>query len=350
MDSLRLTPFSLPLSRPFTSAKTTLRERKGYTVQVRTENDTTGYGEICPLPHTSNDELLPLQTTRRLLKSLDHQWQAEHSQFGAENFDCVPAEKIPDSILMGYLQARVDSLARSKHQTPLQVYSQVLGLPPQRQAQALCSARLISLASSTLEELSAFFSTTPARCVKVKLHAVDQEQKSKLLTLCEAAPERTIRIDCNMAFSAEELARFLHDIPTEKIDFLEDPTAAGSLKELSLLQSMGFRIGLDEPAVDAHGFTAAINHPAVSCVVIKPALLRSPHAVLSRIHRTLKHAKKAVISSLFESPVGFFHTCNFAQLLPDVVHGLDTQRYFAQTPELQKLRRTTFAPVLLEYN
>jgi len=75
ISQIKITPFAIPLIRPFTFAGNTLTERTGYYCQAVTVNGLSASGEIAPLPGMSNETLKKAKHDLEELALLLNGWQ-----------------------------------------------------------------------------------------------------------------------------------------------------------------------------------------------------------------------------------------------------------------------------------
>jgi o-succinylbenzoate synthase len=111
-------------------------------------------------------------------------------------------------------------------------------------------------------------------CIKVKVGADVEEALDRVDAVRAAVPETQLRVDPNAIWTPIEAARFLDRVPSEGLDYVEQPVGADDLDALQrLARTAPVRVAADESAHPAPRGRRLIQKAEVPVVVLKPAAL-----------------------------------------------------------------------------
>ncbi len=327
--SCDFSPFKILFLKPFSFAGTTISERRGFYLTLKTTEGLTAQGEIAPLeglsPETSRRTKHDLTEIRSFLMGLR-----------------IPIEK----------DALLEQLRHEPHllnvcgSVRFGVESAILMLASKANNQSLAeflSTELHDVHTAVLlqgshQEVMADFKRFQAQGVKVfKLKvgdrniALDVKKVNDIRILLDQ--ESYLRLDGNRVWSFKEACIFAQLVGNQKIDFIEEPMDDVTRLD-AFHQQTRMRIALDEtltvmrsgirapgrctvPIADQEGVIAYVLKPMILGLV--PSLDWIQEAKLSK--------RKAIISSAFESPLGFHLLANLACVSGQIA-GLGTERWF----------------------
>ncbi len=133
-----------------------------------------------------------------------------------------------------------------------------------------------------------------------------------------------LRLDGNRTWSLKEACIFAELVGNQKIDFIEEPI--NDITQLdTFYQQTRMRVALDESL----SFALLAGHEGGVAYVLKPMIL-GLIPTLDWIKEARLSKRKAIISSAFESPVGFKVLANLACLSGQTA-GLGTERWLKNT-------------------
>lgn len=135
-----------------------------------------------------------------------------------------------------------------------------------------------------------------------------------------------LRIDCNCAFTFNEIMTLLSPFDKNIFDYIEDPTF-----ELPSLSQFPFPFALDE-TVSLFRSLPLHAYPNFYGFILKPTLLGGTKGCLPYLEYASRHQRKIVFSPTFESGLGLLQILFLAKklhLTTDPI-GLDTARYLKQ--------------------
>lgn len=146
--------------------------------------------------------------------------------------------------------------------------------------------------------------------------------------------ELVLRLDANRVWSMEEALLFVQSIGHDNIDYIEEPIS--KMDRLGdFYEQVHMPIALDETLAlsrcDAKTpgrcMPTLANHDGVKAYCIKPVVVGGVIASLDWIAQAKQNGKRAIVSSCFETPIGFNMVNAIASLSSDVA-GLGTQRFY----------------------
>jgi len=309
-------PFKIPFLRPFNFAGKTINERSGFYLSLKTSDGLSAQGEIAPLEGISHETIRrakhDLTEIRSYLMELKILCQKD------ELLDQLRQEphllNVCASVRFGVESAVLMLASRAANQS----LAEFLG-------GNLKDVQTAVLLQGSYPEVIADFKQFSGQGVKVfKLKvgdrniALDVKKINDIRILLEEGSY--LRLDANRKWSFKEACIFAQLAGNQKIDFIEEPVNDVSQLD-AFYQQTRMRVALDESLS-----SSLAGHEGVVAYVLKPMIL-GLIPTLDWIQESRISNRKAIISSVYESPVGFKVLTDLA-CLTDQVAGLDTQRWF----------------------
>lgn len=322
------TPFRIPFLNPFTFAGTSIKERSGFYLSLKTPDNLSVQGETAPLEGMSLETIRrtkhDLVETRSYLKDLKVPLEKD------ELLDMLRHDphilNLCASVRFGVESAILTLAARSANQS----LAEFLGAE-------LKDVQTAVLLQGTHQEVMADFRKFSGQGIKVfKLKvgdrniALDVKKVQDIRVLLEQ--ESYLRLDGNRGWNFKEACIFAQLVGNQRIDFIEEPI--NDVTQLdAFYQETRMRVALDETlsvvrcGIRAPGRCTSplAEHEGVIAYVLKPMILGLV-PTLDWIEEAKLLKRKAIISSAFESPVGFKVLANLACLSGQIA-GLGTERW-----------------------
>ncbi|CAI8342317.1 MAG: o-succinylbenzoate synthase [Opitutia bacterium UBA7350] len=159
---------------------------------------------------------------------------------------------------------------------------------------------------------------------KVGVASVSEEQAIFKKLAAQLPTGGRLRLDANAAWSMATFKQWLKFLKeaSEVVEFIEQPLAVGLEAEmLAARAEFGIEIALDESFNGVDGDRCFDEWPGIC--VIKAPLLGEVGYVQSRLESL---ADRVVLSSVFETDIGFLNTLSLAKALPklELALGFDT--------------------------
>mgnify|MGYP006269884921 CR=1 FL=1 len=322
ISRIALYRYRLPLTAPIHLGPQTITHRTGALVRVDGVRDGmsgTGWGDAAPLPgfsdHSLADALDELTTWasaavgrslgRASLVDLDadHAMRCGTTRFAAESA-CLSAFSSTASVALPVLL----------REAPRPTVS--------------LNALLDADAPDRLHEAALQIREANYRAVKVKVGrtSVDDDVE-RVRAVVEALGDAVaLRLDANRAWTFDDATRFVRQIPTNTLAYLEEPLADPT-SLAAWHAASGCPVALDETAREMDADTIFDTFPFARAVVLKPALI-GVRATQRWAALAAAHDAEVVVSSAYESGVGLRMLVALASTLGsrDVPAGLDTYR------------------------
>lgn len=296
-------PYTIPLVCPLTLAGEELVSRTGWLVALKGPDGRTGWGEIAPLPGTSDETELTRMAA----------WDGER----------VDAAVVTPSVRCGL------DMAFYNLGDPDFMPDVLRQLPPPR-AQQPVSALLIGTIEEMLKQ-EIVAAREGYRTIKIKVGRLDPADEVKLLHTinAHAADDVKFRLDANRAWTPDDADRYLSVLTEMNVEYVEEPFA-DSRTSLAWSRGTGVPVALDESLrhMDPDELD---DYAGLRAVVLKPTLLGGFSNCAVWADRARAIGAYPVISAMLESGVGIVSMARFAASLcdEDTAAGLDTHRWLA---------------------
>lgn len=329
VSEVSFAPFKIPFVKPFTFASTTVRERSGFYLTLKTSDELTVTTEIAPL-----EGLSPETFRRAKHDTKDSCAYLKNFKFVTDKDALIEQLRHDPHVLnqCGSVRFAVESalflLAASKNK---QALIEFLGGTPKD----VVSAILLQGSHQEVINDVKRFSQSGAKVFKLKVGdrniALDVKKVEDIRVLLEH--DAYLRLDGNRQWTFKEACIFADLAGNQRIDFIEEPMNDAAQFE-AFYQKTRMRVGLDETlqvikcGIHAPGRCSPpiADNEGVVAYVLKPMIL-GVLPVLDWIEEARRTKRKAIISSLFESPVAFKVLAQLACLSGQIA-GLGTERWF----------------------
>ena len=324
--------FRLPLKYPLNIAGKKLLYRDGLLLKLENDKGDTGWGEVSPLPGLHSETIE--ECARGIGKTIDHWTEKVSALKNLGNLETLGdlsthlstksarfgLESALLNLLVSHRQHRLGSLLKPNYAQSVQI-----------------SGLLIDSGEEALQQVLRLYESG-YRSIKIKVGRRQPEEEQNMLrrVTAETPPDLHFRLDANRAWTLDEALRFTRGLPTERIEYMEEP-----LKDPQELRRFcsesSISVALDETLAEA-GCTEYLAIPNVSAAVLKPAVLGGIAATIRMAREAKKAGCTAVISDTFSSGVGLaVHLLLAAELGAESAAGLDTYRYLEKDILLKPL-------------
>lgn len=295
---MRVEPFSLPLSRPLTTATGSIDSRDGFTIHVEIDG-VEGVGEATPLSGWTES----LTECEAALDGVDDPVTAVES----DALDPAPAARHGVSLAVADARARAAGeplyryLGGNEHIDRVPVNATVGDGAPTETAEAAEVA------------VDGGYS-----CVKVKVGArslaVDVE---RLEAVRERCPSVEVRCDANGAWTRRTAERAFSRFESLDVSFVEQPLAADELRANAALRGGSVEVALDEGLLE-HGIDAVIDAEAADVVICKPMALGGVDRARSVARRASEAGLDVIVTTTIDGAIARAAAVHLAASLPNV--------------------------------
>lgn len=323
--SLRFTPRSFHFHKPARTSRGALEKRAVWVVELAGGSAAPGAGECGPIPGLSADDLPHYAARLELAASAFNALRLETAETALEAahrlFAPLPSARFGVECAVRDWAAGGRGLLWESPFTcagaPLPTHGLLWMDSPEgilAQAEAKVGAGFTVL--------------------KLKVGALDRTAEVGLLRhLAAAWPHVSLRLDANGAFAPAEALRFLDEIASLPVEFLEQPIAAGDPRTLRAVCARSpIPIALDEELIgvatpDARRDLLDALRP--QHVILKPALLGGFAACDDWIAACAETGAQWWANSLLETAIGHSAICQWvAARAPGRTHGLGAGSLF----------------------
>ena len=295
---MNVEPFSLPLSRPLSTADGTIDERAGFLVRADLDGQ-TGVGESTPLPGWTES----LDDCESALRSVSNPVAALEDGTLADS----PAAR--HGVSLAVLDARARAAGR-----PLYRH---LGGDADRETVPV-NATVGDADPGATAEAAARAVDTGFPAVKLKVGARPlSADLDRLEAVRKRCPDVALRADANGAWTPAIAERALEALAELDVAFVEQPLAAANLEGHATLAGGPVGVGLDEGIVE-HGVDAVLEVDAADVVVCKPMALGGVDRARVAAVRARAAGREAVVTTTLDAAVARAGAVHLAASLPDV--------------------------------
>ncbi|PSP77933.1 o-succinylbenzoate synthase [Halobacteriales archaeon QS_4_69_225] len=291
--------FSLPLSRPLSTAAGTVDERTGFLVRV-TVDGAAGVGEATPLPGWTES----LDACETALRGVSDPVAA------LDNDTLAGAPAARHGVSLAVLDARARAAGR-----PL--YRNLGDDDVDREAvpvnATIGDADPGATADAAARAVDAGF---PAVKLKVGARPLSADL-DRLEAVRKRCPDVELRADANGAWTPATAERALGALAEMGVAFVEQPLTAANLEGHAALAGGPVGVGLDEGVVE-HGVDAVLEADAADVVVCKPMALGGVDRARAAAVRARAAGREAVVTTTIDAAVARAGAVHLAASLPDV--------------------------------
>ena len=295
---MKVEQFSLPLSRPLSTAAGTIERREGFLVRIEIDG-VVGVGESTPLPGWTES----LDACEAALDAVDN----PETELTNGSLDATPAARHGVSLAMLDAHSRAAGvplyrfLGGEKRVEGVPVNATIGDGSPSETAQAVRAA---------------VDDGYPAVKVKVGARSLSADLE-RLTAVRERCPSVELRCDANGAWTPAVAARAVERFVDVDVSFVEQPLPARELSEHAELRGDTVGIALDEGLVE-HGIEAIIEADAADVIVCKPMALGGIDRARSVIERAREAGLDAVVTTTIDGAVARAGAVHLAASVPAV--------------------------------
>lgn len=293
-----LNTFSLPLRKPFSNSRETIRYRHGVLLQIFDDSGRQGLGEATPI---AGFGLESLEESVAALKSFI-------PKLIASNIDNIPSVLEEFELLHPHVRCGLSALDTAL----CDLYSKQRGLGV---ARLFCEKPLGDFSvNALLSEQSCEALLNEARA-KLQAGYLSFKLKVGVLGLAEDVARvkalrahfgnaTRIRLDANGAWGFSSARQALEQLQAFDIEFIEQPTAADDINALAQLTAQQLiPIAADESILDYHSAKQLIAINAADILMLKPSALGGPHKTMKIVKLAAAQGRSVLFSSLLDGAV-----------------------------------------------
>lgn len=251
LDKIICYGYSLPLQNPLRLSQSTLEFRRGIILKFHTNDGYMALGEIAPLPGFSRETFEEASSQAHKLavfmvgKSCEEAYHV-----------CFPNKPLYPSVDFGFRSALQWLFAQKSGLSVHRFLNE--GAP-----ESITVCRLLDDSSCSADPLTNYKMLQGCTVIKIKVgRRPISEEVNYVRKILDLLPHSVkVRLDANRAWSLDEALAFCMSIPTDRIEFLEEPTV--DFHNIPLIQNKtGLACAVDETLQDlSHNvLSASIDH------------------------------------------------------------------------------------------
>lgn len=331
VESVRWFPYRIPFRTSFTTAHGTLTERRGALVEIVSNNNLSGIGEIAPLPEFAGDDL----STALTALSAFYLKLCGMPLSSALDLLYMTASDLPATTVYGLESALLDLLGKFRECRVGELYngslpgdrSEYIGTGMVNPVCPVIRERVdVNVVVGAMEVERAVMQAREAvragyRCIKLKVGSRRVEDEIARIAAVRAAIGSAIdlRLDANEAWTFAEASAILNRCAAYHIQYVEQPLPAGNLAEMRALRyNVPVPIAVDEAVYDLASVRRVFACDAADVLILKPQLAGGLRAGRQMISEATLHKVQCVITSTIETGIGIVGALHLAAASPEV--------------------------------
>lgn len=326
MKDLKLTysPYTLKLKKSFFTARTEIKERKGFILRLTDADGFEGIGDCCPFPEFGSESIEDVENmvSDFKLKVIINETEIEKSINNCLlNYNKLPA-------LRHGLEQAIINIICNKNKTTI---DNLLNLKLKKRVKINAAIGLLNVEESVKaarNHIEKGFTT-----IKLKIGRSNFEEDLSVIKLIRETFGENIklRIDSNGNWNLEEAIINLRALEQFDIEYAEQPV--NNLSDyIKLKKKTNIPLAPDESIRSMKDAKEFIKSGAVSYLILKPMMIGGMLPTLEIIKQALTENIIPVITSSFESAVGKTNAVIAAATVKAIVaHGLGVADHFINT-------------------
>ena len=326
MKDLKLTysPYTLKLKKSFFTARTEIKERKGFILRLTDTDGFEGIGDCCPFPEFGSESIEDVENVVSdfKLKVIINETEIEKSINNCLlNYNKLPA-------LRHGLEQAIINIICNKNKTTI---DNLLNLKLKKRVNVNAAIGFLNVEESVKaarNHIEKGFTT-----IKLKIGRSNFEEDLSVIKLIRETFGENIklRIDSNGNWNLEEAIINLRALEQFDIEYAEQPVINLS-DYIKLKKKTNIPLAPDESIRSVKDAKEFIKSGAVSYLILKPMMIGGMLPTLEIIKQALTENIIPVITSSFESAVGKTNAVIAAATVKAIVaHGLGVADHFINT-------------------
>ena len=326
MKDLKLTysPYTLKLKKSFFTARTEIKERKGFILRLTDADGFEGIGDCCPFPEFGSESIEDVENVVSdfKLKVIINETEIEKSINNClANYNKMPA-------LRHGLEQAIINIICNKNKTTI---DKLLNLKLKKRVNVNAAIGFLNVEESV--KAAKNYIEKGFATIKLKIGRTNFKEDISVIKLIRETFGENIklRIDSNGNWNLEEAIINLRALEQYDIEYAEQPV--NNLSDyIKLKKKTNIPLAPDESIRSVKDAKEFIKSGAVSYLILKPMMIGGMLPTLEIIKQALTENIIPVITSSFESAVGKTNAVITAATVKAIVaHGLGVADHFINT-------------------
>ncbi len=334
IKSIRCYPYAIPFRQGFATAHGLLTLRQGIILEISTEDNLHGIGEIAPLPEFSGESLeIALKALPELVRQFQGETLATVLALLHENPSSLPA-----TVQSGLELAVFDILGKSTGQSIAELLqSDNRQIKTDIQVNAVIGAR--SLKEAIVQAHKAI--EKGFSCIKLKMVGNEREQLERVAHIRETiGPSTQLRLDANEGWTFEQACSILKECERYHIQYVEQPLVAADRAGMRALQrETSIPLAADEAVESLESARNILTAQAAKILILKPQLIGGLRNTQTIIDEATSQGIACVITSSIETGIGLAGALHLVAASPaiELACGLATLELLENDLLIEKL-------------
>lgn len=306
-------PFKIKLKKPFKNSIVEISNRQGFILKITDEIGNIGYGEISPLPGTSEEtfeSIIPIveELKRKIIGS-----ELDSDIF--QSLEKYPSTQFGISQALHSIFTLRDGFNPNWNINSTVLVNGIIGMMPKSEAM------------NKVEKLTAVGFKT----IKIKVGREKIEDDINIIKSISQnfSSDIKYRLDANGKWDADKTLYAVEHLENTNVEYLEQPVkSTDELIELSKISNIP--IAADESIRNSDDVKKMLAESNIQYIVLKPSIMGSITETINLINMIEAANRNVIISSAFESSIGRSALIFLASLVQnDSAHGLAVGSYFS---------------------
>ena len=326
MKDLQLTysPYILKLKKPFLTARTEIKERRGFILRLTDPDGFDGVGDCCPFPEFGSESI---EDVENVLSDFNLKVVIDETEIEKSINNCLANYNKLPALRHGLEQAIINIIC-NKNKTTI---DNLLNLKLQKRVNVNAVIGFLNVEDSVnaaRDLIEKGFNT-----IKLKVGRSNFEEDFSVIKLIRETfgDNIKLRIDSNGNWKLDEAIINLEELEKFDIEYAEQPVI--KLSDYIILKNKtNIPLAPDESIRSVKDAKEFIKSGAVSYLILKPMMIGGLLPTLEIIKQAVAENITPVITSSFESAIGKTNAViAAASVKANVAHGLGVADYFTNT-------------------
>jgi o-succinylbenzoate synthase len=287
--------------------------REGAIVEVFVEEDSSGIGEIAPMPEFGG---ATLDAALTILPSIAA-YLSGRTLIEALNYVSIQHEagELPAAVACGLEIALLDALGKQEGCSISALLATNVATSDVA-VNAVIGAQPVEAATRQAREAVA----TGFGCLKLKMGNGLEEEIERVAAVRKAVgPEIHLRLDGNEGWSFEQARTLLAACEPFAIQYVEQPLRVYDLSGMyRLRQEVSIPIAADEAVYNLESARRVLDWQAADILIVKPQLVGGLRAGQRIAYEAARYDIPCVVTSTIETGVGLLGALHLAAALPQI--------------------------------
>jgi len=307
-----VSPFSVALATPLSTAAGDIERREGLLVRV-SDGDVVGWGEATPLPGWTE----PLDSCREVLADAVETLESDGPDAALADLAGAPAARHGLSLALADLRTRQAGEPLWRHLAEDAerdigggVAEEVDAVPVNAVVGDASARETADAATAAVEE--------GFDCVKIKMGArsVDEDTTRVQRVRSAVGDGVALRADANGGWTRVQAYEAFRTLAAAGVDYVEQPLTADDLAGLAGLGGRGVDVAVDETLAQTP-VSAVLDAGAADVVVLKPQVLGGVDRAVAAAERARDVGLRAVVTTTVDAVVARAGAVHCAAALAD---------------------------------